>query len=221
MSAVETLIDLDGVGLEVTTPLRTRILHPITLSIRRHSSVALVGPSGAGKTTLASIIGALQRPTEGSYRFAGSRVDGTDAVRLARFRRNHIGFVFQNAHLIDERSALDNVRLGVVDPRIAPRQSAVDARAALASVGLDGLASRPAALLSGGERQRVALARAIVKRPDLVIADEPTGALDRASGRAVLDLLFSLDTTVLLVTHDPDVASRAVTTVTIVDGALQ
>ena len=215
------LVELDGIGLEVVQPVPTRILRPMSLAIGRGRSVAVVGPSGAGKTTLASIIGALQPASEGAYRFDGDLVDNTDPTRRAHFRRDHIGFVFQNAHLIDERDALHNVALGVVDPATDPRQVEQRARNALAAVGLAKVAGRRAALLSGGERQRVALARAIVKRPDLVIADEPTGALDQANGHAILDLLFSLDTTVLMVTHDTTAAARADETLTIVDGRLQ
>ena len=216
------LVDLNDVGLEVARPVRARILHPISLRIERGSSAAVVGPSGAGKTTLASIIGALQPASEGSYRFGSALVDNTDPTRRAHFRRDHIGFVFQNAHLIDERDALANVVLGVVDPTCDPRRAENRARDALAAVGLGpAVAQRRAALLSGGERQRVALARAIVKRPDLVIADEPTGSLDQANGQAILELLLSLDATVLLVTHDSSAAARADETFTIIDGKLR
>ncbi|MDR1432435.1 MAG: ABC transporter ATP-binding protein [Propionibacteriaceae bacterium] len=215
------LVKLDGVGLEVSAPVRTRILHPLDLEIQAGSSVAVVGPSGAGKTTLASIIGALQPPSEGKYLFQGNPVNDIDADQRAAFRRDHIGFVFQNAHLIDERSAWRNVALGVPDSRTEPDEVERRSRAVLEQVGLGGVADRSAALLSGGERQRVAVARALVKQPDLMIADEPTGALDQASGNAILDLLFSLDTTLLMVTHDTKAASRARQLVTIVDGRIE
>lgn len=221
MTPATPLVELDAIGLEVTRPVPTRILHPITLTIQRQQSVAIVGPSGAGKTTLASIIGALQPSSEGSYRFDGVPVDNTDPTRRAVFRRDHVGFVFQSAHLIDERDALTNVCLGVVVSGTPCDDVEERAHAALESVGLGQIAHRRAALLSGGERQRVALARAIVKCPDLVIADEPTGALDQANGHAILDLLFSLNTTVLMVTHDAAAADRADRTLTIVDGRLR
>lgn len=215
------LVELADVGLEVRHPVPTRILHPISMTIDHGQSVAIVGPSGAGKTTLASIVGALLAASEGSYRFNGTPVDNTDPTGLANLRRDHIGVVFQNAQLIDDRDALRNVALGVLDTAIEAKEIEERCHLALTTVGLGHVARRPAALLSGGERQRVALARALVKHPALIIADEPTGALDQANGRAVLDLLFAQETTVLLVTHDPHAASRASQIITIVDGRLQ
>jgi ABC-type lipoprotein export system ATPase subunit len=214
------LVELVDIGLKVQRPVPTRILHPISLSIERGQSIAIVGPSGAGKTTLASIVGALLAASEGSYRFRGVEVPNTDATKLAVFRRDHIGVVFQNAQLIDDRDALRNVSLGLVDTTVGPAEMEARSLASLATVGLNHLAQRPAALLSGGERQRVALARALVKMPELVIADEPTGALDRANGQAVLDLLFAQQTTILLVTHDRDAAARADEVITLIDGRL-
>jgi ABC-type lipoprotein export system ATPase subunit len=218
------LVDLRQVGFEVTRPTYTRILHPIDLTLARRASLAVVGPSGAGKTTLASIIGALQRPTEGSYRFAGQQVDAMAPRELAAFRAGNLGFVFQNAHLIDERSAWRNVSLGLTDSSLSAAEIEERSRAALDAVGLGYAADREAALLSGGERQRVAVARALVKRPQLVIADEPTGAVDQKTGMAVLELLFSLTdmgTTLIIVSHDMRAADLAERCVTIVDGRLE
>lgn len=214
------MIQLIEVGLVVGSHVRTRILHPITFGVDEGEKVSIVGPSGAGKSTLASIIGGLQAPTEGTYQFRESAINNLDRAARAAFRAANVGFVFQNAHLIDERTAMDNVALGMVDP-FQPVDKVTDrALGALGRVGLRNIADRKAVLLSGGERQRVALARALIKDPPLVIADEPTGALDQASGRFVLDLLFGLDATLLLVTHDPAAARRAERTLTIVDGAL-
>jgi len=214
------LVRLDGIGLEVTAPVPTRILHPVTLSIQNRTSVAVVGPSGAGKTTLASIIGVLQPSSEGEYWFDGTNVSKLNTRRRADFRRDHIGYVFQNANLVDERNAWQNVALGLTDPTIDLREVEQRAKTALDGVGLSSVAERTAGLLSGGERQRVALARAIVKQPDLVIADEPTGSLDQATGQAVLDLLFGIGATLLMVTHDIKAARRANQTVSIIDGRL-
>lgn len=215
------LAELTGVGLEVHHPIPTRILHPISLRIENGQSIAIVGPSGAGKTTLASIIGALVAATEGSYRFNGVEVSNASRTDLAKFRRDHVGVVFQNAQLIDDRDALHNVLLGILDTSVDRAEAEERCYRALDKVGLAPIARRSAALLSGGERQRVALARALVKQPALVIADEPTGALDRANGKAVLDLLFAQETTTLLVTHDPVAAARADEIITLVDGRIQ
>ncbi|GAB3196562.1 ABC transporter ATP-binding protein [Nocardioides hungaricus] len=210
-------------GMEATTPIRTRLLHPLSLDIDAGSVVAIVGPSGAGKTTLASIIGALQEPTEGVYRFAGVEMTGRSRTALADFRAREVGFVFQHSHLIDERSALANVELGVVDDALSRADRVDRSRAALEWVGMAGIAERRSAYLSGGERHRVAIARALVKAPRLIIADEPTAALDQGTGRVVLDLLArstERGATVVFVTHDARAAERADTVFTITDGRL-
>jgi len=215
------LIELRGVGFAVSQPVATRILHPLDLDVRAGSALAIVGPSGAGKTTLASLIGALQMPSEGSYRFAGSEVVGRSRRALAAFRSRHLGFVFQNSHLIDERSAIANVALGITDLSMARTERAERSHRALELVGLAGLADRRAGDLSGGERHRVAIARALAKSPSLVIADEPTAALDQATGQAILDLLrdvTSAGSTLIVVTHDGRAAAMADDVVEIVDG---
>jgi ABC-type lipoprotein export system ATPase subunit len=193
------------------------------LTVPRGSSLAVVGPSGAGKSTLASILGGLQEATEGSYRFAGREMRGLSSLAVARFRADHVGFVFQSAHLMDERSAWRNVAVGLVDATLARADVEQRSRATLALVGLARVADREAAPLSGGERQRVAVARAVVKRPQLLIADEPTGSLDQKTGQAVLELLFSLTATgatLVIASHDTRAAALADHCVTIVDGAL-
>lgn len=217
------LVGLRGVGLEVSRPVPTRILHPVDLDVRRGSSLAVVGPSGAGKSTLASIVGGLQPASEGSYLFDGREVCGLSGDEMARFRNDHVGFVFQHAHLIEERRAWKNVALGLTDPTVPTRLVEAHSRQALADVGLAQVADREAALLSGGERQRVAVARAVVKNPDLIIADEPTGALDQGTGQAILELLYSLTgsgTTLVIVTHDERAAGLADRCVSVVDGRL-
>ncbi len=217
------LIRLRGIGLSVTRPVPTRILQPCSLDIHAGTSTALVGPSGAGKTTLASIIGALQPASEGSYRHAGQEIVGMNHRAGADFRARNVGFVFQHAQLIEDRCALDNVMLGLTHEDLPRVRRAEEARQALCAVGLAELAQRRAALLSGGERQRVAIARALVKQPGLVIADEPTGALDQQTGAAILDLVLGLTrigVTVLIVTHDMRAAALADQTVRIIDGHL-
>lgn len=218
------LVELRGVGLEVETPVRTRILHPLDLDIEQGTVVALVGPSGAGKTTLASLIGALQEPSEGTYHFAGAEVTGMSRRESARFRATEVGFVFQHSHLIEERSAIANVELGLTDPAVSRADRTALGLEALEWVGLADLADRRSAYLSGGERHRVAIARALVKSPRLIIADEPTAALDQENGRIVLDLLVKATdrgATVVLVTHDLRAAERADQVWEILDGCLR
>lgn len=209
--------------MEVAEPVPTRILHPLDLEIAAATAVAVVGPSGAGKTTLASLIGALQQPTEGSYRFDGQEVAGMSRKRLAAFRARDVGFVFQHSHLIDERSVMANVELGLVDADLSRAQRAALCAAALEWVGLAHLATRRSAFLSGGERHRVAIARALVKSPRLIIADEPTAALDQETGREILELLAHATgrgATVILVTHDPRAVEHVDAVHRIVDGRL-
>lgn len=217
------LIALRGVGFAVTAPVPVRILHPLDLDIAAGASVAIVGPSGAGKTTLASLIGALQRPSEGSYRYGGEEMVGQSSKQLGRFRSEHLGFVFQNSHLIDERTAIANVDLGITHVHIPSAAREERCREALDVVGLAPLAHRRTAALSGGERHRVAIARALVKRPSVVIADEPTAALDQSTGQAILDLLAEFTTrgtTLIVVTHDVRAARMADQVFSVVDGRL-
>lgn len=223
MSGAPALIELRGIGLEVTAPVPTRILHPLDVDVAAGAAVAIVGPSGAGKTTLASIIGALQAPSEGSYRFRGEQMVGRSRRQMAAFRSRHLGFVFQASHLIEERSAIANVELGIVEGGMPRAERLRRSRQALEQVGLGEIAERRAADLSGGERHRVAIARALIKSPSVVIADEPTAALDQGTGREILELLAGVTrrgATVLIVSHDQRAADLADQVVTVVDGAL-
>jgi ABC-type lipoprotein export system ATPase subunit len=218
-----SLVEMRGVGFAVTTPVPVRILQSIDLDIAAGSSVAIVGPSGAGKTTLASLIGALQQPTEGSYLYDGVEMVGRSIRQLAEFRSEQLGFVFQQSNLIDERSAIANVALGITDPNLPfplRHQRCVEA---LDVVGLAAVSDRQAGALSGGERHRVAIARALVKRPKVVIADEPTAALDQPTGQEILELLVGLTqggTTLIVVTHDIRAANMAEQVISVVDGRL-
>lgn len=215
------LVDLDAVEVQVRAPVPTTILGPLALRVERGESVAVVGPSGAGKSTLVSVLGGMLPITSGSYRFDGEDLPTTGG-RLARFRAGKVGFVFQAANLLEERTAAENVELALTVPGHRHRP-ATDGSDALDAVGVGHLADRPARVLSGGERQRVAVARALVRRPLLLIADEPTGSLDRASGSMVLDLLFARrepGSSLVLVTHDHEAASRADRRVQIIDGTI-
>ena len=186
------------------------VLHDTSLAVGRGERVAIVGPSGSGKSTLLSILGALDMPTGGVLRYGGEDVTAMGERRRSMLRAARIGFVFQQFHLIGTLDALGNVMVGLeygMLPRVERRRLAVDA---LARVGLADRAHHRPNQLSGGERQRVAIARALVRRPDVIFADEPTGALDTDTGRAVLGLLLDAageDTGLVVVTHDPNVAA--------------
>jgi len=183
--------------------------------------VAIMGPSGSGKTTLLNLIGCLDRPTSGSYRLAGREVAELSDAELTSVRRHQIGFVFQFFHLVPRLTAAENVELPMLFAGIARPERRRRVEQAIRAVGLEGRARHRPDQLSGGERQRVALARATVMEPGLLLADEPTGNLDTASGRQVLDLLDSLNArglTLVVVTHDPAVARRADRLVLLSDG---
>lgn len=216
-------IDLSHVNLTLGTgDRRVAILRDIDLTVDRGAAVGLVGPSGSGKTSLLMIIAGLERPTSGTLHVAGHDLANLKEDALSRFRSNHVGIVFQNFHLVPTMTALENVALPL---ELAGRPRAfVLAREALAAVGLDARRSHFPGQLSGGEQQRVALARAIVAEPKLLLADEPTGNLDQATGSAVIHLMFEqhrrLGTTLVLITHDPALASACDRIVEMRDGRI-
>jgi putative ABC transport system ATP-binding protein len=210
-------------GLILTVPAAAgpvNILRGIDLDIPAGAAVGIVGPSGSGKTSLLMVLAGLERATAGSVRVAGHELTTLDEDALARLRRDRIGIVFQAFHLIPTMTALENV---AVPLELAGARDAMGrAAAALAAVGLGHRLTHLPGQLSGGEQQRVALARALAPRPALLLADEPTGNLDRATGAAVMDLLFGLreqaGATLVLITHDPVLAARCGRIVTLADG---
>lgn len=198
-------------------------LSDVCLEIDRGEFVAVVGPSGSGKSTLLSILGCLDQPSCGRYDLHGEDVFVQSKSRLSELRNRHIGIVFQNFNLLPRLTALENVALPLFYRREPMRNPTARARTVLEEVGLGARMRHMPAQLSGGEQQRVAIARAIVNDPDLLLADEPTGALDTSTRDAVLALLGELQRaalTVVLVTHDPEVASHARRTIKLRDGAI-
>jgi putative ABC transport system ATP-binding protein len=199
-------------------------LKGVSLALNGGELTLLMGPSGSGKTTLLSILGCLLAPTDGTVRIRQQSIAGADPEDLARLRREHVGFVFQSFHLFPTLSATDNVRLAL-DVRGEPRKAAkVRSREALAKVGLAHKTKAYPRELSGGEQQRVAIARAIVGNPSIILADEPTAALDGENGQAVMKLLAEVAReqghAVLIVTHDPRLLPFADRVVHIEDGRI-
>ncbi|GAB3165796.1 ABC transporter ATP-binding protein [Microbispora hainanensis] len=201
-----------------------RALRGVDLDVRQGEFLAVTGPSGCGKSTLLNVIAGLDAVDEGTIEVAGERVDGRDEDWLARFRRGHIGFVFQFFNLLDGVSALDNLIMPGVLAGMKRRAAESRARDVLDLLGLSDRAEQVPAVLSGGQRQRPAIARALVNEPTLLLADEPTGALDSEGGLEILELfrrLHGAGQTIIMVTHSPEVAAGAGRTVRMRDGRVE
>jgi putative ABC transport system ATP-binding protein len=220
------LIDLSAVTKVYGTGLAAmRALRGIDLVIREGEFVAVMGASGSGKSTCMNILGCLDTPTSGTYRFKGVSVAGLSHNQGARLRRHYLGFVFQGYNLLRRTSALENVELPLLYRGIPAARRRTLALSALGDVGLEGFEGHAANELSGGQQQRVAIARAIVTRPALLLADEPTGNLDSRTGLEIMDLIAGLNRdrgiTVVMVTHEPDMAAYAGRHVRFVDGRVE
>ncbi|HLN25895.1 MAG TPA: ABC transporter ATP-binding protein [Patescibacteria group bacterium] len=219
----DSIVLLEDVRLKLESQAgEVNILRGIDLSVSAGETIGVVGPSGSGKSTMMMVIAGLERPSSGRVVVAGTDLVGLNEDALATFRRQNVGIVFQAFHLIPTMTALENV---AVPLELAGRRDAMaEARRQLAAVGLSERMLHYPGQLSGGEQQRVALARAFAGSPRLLLADEPTGNLDQATGRAVIDLLFELhdrsDATLVLITHDPALAARCDRTVRVEDGRL-
>lgn len=200
-----------------------RALSQVNLTVKEGEFISVLGPSGSGKTTLMNIIGCLDTPSEGSYILNGSEVSGLDENQLSMIRNKEIGFVFQQFQLLPRLNAQQNVELPLIYAGIKEKERKQMAKQMLEKVGLsDKLKSRPNQL-SGGQQQRVAIARALVTNPTILLADEPTGALDQKTGAQILELFEALNKegkTIIMITHDPVVASHARRQVKILDGEL-
>ena len=198
------------------------ILHGISMNVQKGEAVGLVGPSGSGKSSLLMVMGGLERATGGTVTALGQDLTALNEDALARFRRDHMGVVFQSFHLIPTMTALENVATPL---ELAGKRDAFDRAAAeLEAVGLKHRADHYPAQMSGGEQQRVALARALAPQPDILLADEPTGNLDGVNGEAIMDLLFGLSekrgSTLVLVTHAPELAARCTRVIQLRDGEI-
>ncbi|REJ16183.1 MAG: macrolide ABC transporter ATP-binding protein [Bacillaceae bacterium] len=199
------------------------VLKKINLEIRQGDFVAIMGPSGSGKSTLMNIIGCLDRPTSGAYYFEGKDISSLDDQELAKIRNKKIGFVFQQFHLLPRLSALKNVELPMIYAGIGKKQRDELAKQALIKVGLGDRIQHMPNELSGGQKQRVAIARAIVNNPKLILADEPTGALDTKTSEAIMEQFTMLNkegTTIIVVTHEHEVAQFAKRTIVVRDGEI-
>ena len=199
------------------------VLKDVCLHVDKGEYVAIMGPSGSGKSTLMNIIGCLDRPTSGSYELAGENVLVLNEKKMADVRLHSIGFVFQNFQLLPRMTALDNVALPLLYAGVRKKVRRERAREALIRVGLEDRVNFKPTQLSGGQKQRVAIARAMVNKPDILLADEPTGALDSKSSRQVMELFQRLNdegVTVIMITHDSTIASYAKRVVDIFDGEL-
>ncbi|HNW86408.1 MAG TPA: ABC transporter ATP-binding protein [Candidatus Limiplasma sp.] len=199
------------------------ILKGISLDIQRGEYLSVLGPSGSGKSTLMNIIGCLDKPTSGEYILNGSLIDDLDEKELARIRSREVGFIFQNSQMLPKLDALKNVELPLIYAGVRPRERARRAEEMLVKVGLKDRVHHRPNMLSGGQQQRVAIARALVTRPTLLLADEPTGALDQQTGQQIMDLFQELNNdghTIVMITHDLKVARHARRVVNIIDGEL-
>ncbi len=196
-------------------------LNDVSLTISAGEYVSLMGPSGSGKSTLLNILGLLDKPTEGGYVFDGRNTTALTDEEQAAVRGRKIGFVFQFFHLVPRLTATENIELPMMLAGIMPAERQTRVKEALQDVGIEDRARHRPDQLSGGQRQRVAIARATIMRPSVLLADEPTGNLDRASGKDVIDILERLNSngiTLIVVTHDPEIGGRARRRLKMVDG---
>ncbi len=221
----DLVVELTNVRREYQTgEVPTVALADVSLQVRRGEFVAIVGPSGSGKSTLMNLIGCLDRPSSGTVKISGRDISTLDDNELTALRSKAIGFVFQQFQLLPLTSAVDNVATPLLYQGVRPREATKRAGEMLARLGLGDRLDFDRGRLSGGQQQRVAISRALVTNPDLVLADEPTGALDTASGAAVMDVFREIHAdgrTVVLITHDLEVAAAANRRIYIRDGLIE
>jgi putative ABC transport system ATP-binding protein len=222
-SSLSSILELGSVNVKLKSDAGlVHILKDVSLTLPQAKTVSIVGPSGSGKTTLLMVLGGLEKPASGTVTVGGTRIEALGEDALATFRRDNIGIVFQNFHLIPTMTALENVAIPL--EFAGDKAAFAKAAAALKAVGLESRAKHYPSQLSGGEQQRVAIARAFAPAPRLILADEPTGNLDAETGEKVMGILFDLTrqngTTLVLVTHDTALAAKCDMTVHIRDGRI-
>ena len=218
------MIQLQGINkVYQTDTIETLALNDISLTVGRGEFLSIMGPSGCGKSTLLNIMGLIDEPSSGQVTVAGQTVSNYNGKATARFRNQHLGFIFQSFHLINDLPVIDNVELPLLYRKMAGKERRRLATQALEQVGLKNRMEHFPSQLSGGQKQRVAIARAIVGRPDIILADEPTGNLDSVMGNEIMDILQRLNeengTTVVMVTHDENMARRTHRLVRLFDGS--
>ncbi|GJL50580.1 ABC transporter ATP-binding protein [Candidatus Nitrospira salsa] len=224
MTQATPLIELEQVSkVYQAGEIEVRALVNVSFSIQRGEFVAIIGQSGSGKTTLLDILGCLNRPTDGEYRLDGDVIHSLPEHELTRIRNRKIGFIFQTFHLLPRKTAVENVQLPLLYAGFSEDKQRHRALELLTKVGLDNRTHHYTNQLSGGQQQRVAIARALVNRPDIILADEPTGNLDSQSGHDVLTMFHQLHQqgqTIILITHDRDIASQAQRRISLADGEI-
>ena len=206
-----------------TDTIETLALNNISLTVGQGEFLSIMGPSGCGKSTLLNIMGLIDEPSNGRVTVAGQSIADYNSKSTARFRNQHLGFIFQSFHLINDLSVIDNVELPLLYRKVGGKERRELAEQALEQVGLKNRMRHFPSQLSGGQKQRVAIARAIVGRPDIILADEPTGNLDSVMGNEIMDILLRLNesagTTIVMVTHDERMAKRTHRLVRLFDGS--
>jgi len=224
MAQSSPLIALEQVSMVYQAgEIHVRALSNVSFTIQRGEFVAIIGQSGSGKTTLLDILGCLNRPTDGEYRLDGDVIHALPEHELTRIRNRKIGFIFQTFHLLPRKTAVENVQLPLLYAGFSRDEQRIRALELLTQVGLGNRTHHYTNQLSGGQQQRVAIARALVNRPDIILADEPTGNLDSQSGHDVLTMFHQLHQqgqTIILITHDRDIASQAQRRISLADGEI-